>query len=89
MGKLDTPNLPGSIHGPVCDVISDPGIAWEAARDDGVVGYILLIELEISAKNSGSGERTRELLSLLRMMERTSSSQGAPVGDNIPKLRKG
>lgn len=47
------------------------------------------LNLRYLQKTVEVGKGPESSLSLLRVMEWTSSSQGAPVGDNIPKLRKG
>lgn len=46
-------HLRGGIHGPVRGVVCDPGVAGQAARHDGVMGHVLLIELDVPARGSG------------------------------------
>lgn len=46
------------------------------------------LNLRYLQKTVGVGRRQDGSLSLLQMIERTSSSQRAPVRDNFPKLRK-
>lgn len=45
--------LRGGVHGPVRGVVCDPGVAGQAAGHDGVVGHVLLVELDVPAGSGG------------------------------------
>jgi len=48
-----TGRLRGGVHGPVRGVVRDPGVAGQAAGHDGVVGHVLLVELDVPARSGG------------------------------------